>query len=754
MDRRHLAVKHRKPYTVDGVGPRPVRPRAATNQNRPVKQRPTPVQASIRPPKRPRRTMRYKRLMVSVLSIAVSAVLILHGSSVLAFLGLGGPGSDSIDLNKGLIGWWKMNGNALDSAGTNNGTVTSATLTSDRKSQANSAYDFNGTSARITEGLSLPRTQGTISHWLKPDQIRQMVAYYESDGTDSDHDGFGSGGAALEIHTSILAGFWSFGYQDGSSAMLIAGSTTTTPAVGQWALVTVTWNRSGNILFYVNGNLEGTTSMTGTTFGNRTATVHQMGRVGNGSATRYWDGAMDDVRVYDRAVSAAEVKALYDSYSPTQVQLATTQKGLIGRWDMNGDLKDSSPYGKHGSGSGVSLTTDRKSQSNMAYSFNGTSSFITVNSPGLPTGNFTYAAWIKLNSVADSTLFYAGDGLSGNRDEFLLQIISGQLRLVLDRGTPIVGGAGSITANTWVHVAVTRSGATNTFYVNGTSDGTGVDGSALDFNTCQLLIGVDADTGNCNGTRNEFFDGVMDDARIYNRALSQAEIQQLIEGYNGGVQLSSLSKGLVGYWPLNGNAKDLTPNSNHGTVSASFTSLAADRKSQTNSSYDFTGGGTAQGISIPSNAAYNSGTITVSAWVWTDSTDVTRSAVARYNNTTPTSGNWILGNGGAASEFRWVVRLGTTNVLVSSPTNFSTGAWHHLVGVYDGTNAILYVDGQQTGSVGSAGSLASNSTTVSIGTRPNNSSTAVLWDGKVDDVRIYNRPLSQAEITMLYEGYR
>jgi beta-galactosidase len=82
----------------------------------------------------------------------------------------------------------------------------------------------------------------------------------------------------------------------------------------------------------------------------------------------------------------------------------------------------------------------------------------------------------------------------------------------------------------------------------------------------------------------------------------------------------------------------------------------------------------------------------------------------------------------------------------------SDGQWHHLVGVYDGTHLVVYVDGKPDSTCTATGRIRSNDWPVFIG--ENSEETNREWDGLIDDVRIYSYALSAEEISTLYESSR
>ncbi len=95
---------------------------------------------------------------------------------------------------------------------------------------------------------------------------------------------------------------------------------------------------------------------------------------------------------------------------------------------------------------------------------------------------------------------------------------------------------------------------------------------------------------------------------------------------------------------------------------------------------------------------------------------------------------------------------GSTTSLVASSGNFVNGQWIHVAGTYDGSNIRVYVDGVEVGSVAKTGLIDSAPAVLFwIGGNPD-SPTSRPWDGKIDDVRLYDGALSQGEIETLAVG--
>jgi hypothetical protein len=153
----------------------------------------------------------------------------------------------------------------------------------------------------------------------------------------------------------------------------------------------------------------------------------------------------------------------------------------------------------------------------------GADDYLTVAAPGLPTGDFTYEAWVLLDTVSSfQTILEALDGVGGA--ELEIDVVGGGQLAIYTNNAQRFTTAATVPTGVWTHVALTRAGATLQAYLNGAPAGAGSDAGPLGFGSCPLLMGVDADAG-CTGALNGFLDGRLDDVRIYNRALSPAEIQ-------------------------------------------------------------------------------------------------------------------------------------------------------------------------------------------------------------------------------------
>ena len=198
---------------------------------------------------------------------------------------------------------------------------------------------------------------------------------------------------------------------------------------------------SDEILVYLNGEQQTTSYLTSGVPSLLSDITPRMLRIGARVASpinEFFNGSIDDIRIYNRALSESEVSALYTlessppSYEPVKIvdenvtaiasgsetsyfikndgslwgmgrndrgQLGNAQgldQGLVGWWKFDGDATDSSGNGNDGTVNGATLTTDRHGQANEAYSFDGVNDYIEVPyNSALNGSTSSYTLWCK-----------------------------------------------------------------------------------------------------------------------------------------------------------------------------------------------------------------------------------------------------------------------------------------------------------------------------------------------------------------------
>lgn len=210
-------------------------------------------------------------------------------------------------LTQGLIGWWKMNGDASDSSGNgNNGTVAGATLTANKQGQFNQAYNFSGTSPVITVpnfGIQIPSKEITISVWVRP-AAGTPTTFVDLLCTDPFEPV--AGNDRMNIHFPWGTGgiIWQFG-----KPFQGPGITFNPSWVNVWGHYVFESSFSGNFAkIYKDGVQIASSGFTNP----YDPSVQAILRIG-GRATSPFQGDIDDLRIYNRAVSVDEIQNLFSS---------------------------------------------------------------------------------------------------------------------------------------------------------------------------------------------------------------------------------------------------------------------------------------------------------------------------------------------------------------------------------------------------------------------------------------------------------
>ena len=233
-------------------------------------------------------------------------------------------------------------------------------------------------------------------------------------------------------------------------------------------------------------------------------------------------------KVMNRRLVAVAVAVLithfFGALSPLYADLRT---GLVAYYPFNGNANDASGNGHDGTNNGAVLMTDRFGTPNAAYYFAGNGERISIaDSPALQlTGGYTLAAWINFEAggtympriINKFTYSFWTSDTSAQRSPGMH--LSGQ--------NPWLYGPPILYAGIWYHVASSYNLQQRKLYVNGAL-------VASDSYTLGVAVGnfpLEIGRKPCYGY--DAFKGIIDDVRIYNRALSPSEVVQLYNTENG-----------------------------------------------------------------------------------------------------------------------------------------------------------------------------------------------------------------------------
>ncbi len=425
-------------------------------------------------------------------------------------------------------------------------------------------------------------------------------------------------------------------------------------------------------------------------------------------------------------------------------------KSLIGHWKLDGNALDETSYDNDGTVIGVVVTN--KGKYGQAYEFDG-NDYINFGDLSAFDFNgsqsFTISAWINPQLTANDDPIIVKHHYN-NDEGFLFQVYyTGSLWLLLGGGTYKAQSSTGIFAfdNTWHHVVtVIEPNKLIKLYVDGSEPTYAVQdnvtGSVGIPDGLDLLIGKRSEIG-------RYYEGVIDEVRIYNRTLSAGEVREL---YNeskvshqfkltGAPELSlDDDVGLVGHWKLNGNALDSSSEGNDGTV----TGALVTNKGKFKQAYEFDGVNDIINFGDVDEVG-NLTAITISAWI-KPTGDLTAKNYKIVSKRPETGGFYTDVFGG---RLRWQT-FNMSDVLSphTSAGSVITEEWSYVVFVWNGTMKFIYINGIQDVTTDAfTGEMGNSSYSLYIATY---TGTDYEFVGSIDEVRIYNRSLSADEIRTLY----
>ena len=210
-----------------------------------------------------------------------------------------------------------------------------------------------------------------------------------------------------------------------------------------------------------------------------------------------------------------------------------------------------------------------------------------------------------------------------------------------------------------------------------------------------------------------------------------------------------VKSGLVACYPFDGNANDASANGNHGTVNGAI--LNADRFGKPNSSYQFDNVNDAiHAKAIPLKQQ------TISAWVYPRVTTLRGDIVVVENSdssSTADYGIYLTTTNGNTFRPYYFIRSsdGSAYYIAFSAQPIQVNQWYFLVATYDGYVAKFYLDGQIVASQELQLNLRQTGVVLGIGNDYSINAGDPAMNGIIDDLRIYNRALTETEIKELYQ---
>jgi hypothetical protein len=244
----------------------------------------------------------------------------------------------------------------------------------------------------------------------------------------------------------------------------------------------------------------------------------------------YLEGSIDDVRIYDRVLSNNEVSDIYDS-----------EGGLIAYYPFNNSADDESANSNNLTINDAIISVDRFGNANSAVRFDGGGDYLISNDANILNSFDRGAISVWFYSVTDPNPVIFGYAADAGSLGFFLSIddkITIGYKVPGSANAVRIDGFSSIVPNTWNHVVINNYGTGPiqivlnnsvepiTFNANGTSaDGTEWFSDLRDIGSVDHFINIGAHVH--DGFSESHFTGIVDDLRIFNRALTSTEISNL-----------------------------------------------------------------------------------------------------------------------------------------------------------------------------------------------------------------------------------
>jgi putative IMPACT (imprinted ancient) family translation regulator len=598
-----------------------------------------------------------------------------------------------IDLTNGLEGHWPLNESsgttAADASGNgNHGTLSGGPIWQSTGGKIDGALQFDGTNDVVNIPAIDFEAPITYCAWIKPD-------------TDSGtHSALGRyyGGYRL----GMQSGLHSFNLYIVPGT--VHGKYSGDVAASEWVHLAATYD-GATYTCYINGEPVEVTTLTGALA--KTDKAWQIGA--NGNNNEYFDGLVDDVRLYSRALSPAEVETLAQRTDPG---------GLAAHWKLDESsgitALDASGNGNHGTLVNGPSWRSGDGKVDGGLEFDGTNDVVNISAIDF-NYPITYSAWIR---PTDLSGLQCGMGRNSGGYRLGIQGATYSFNMYIDSSNN-VSDLGSTVSGLWTHVAATYDGSSLIYYINGVAVETNSVTDNLSETDEVWQLGA-------NGNSSNYFKGFLDEVRIYNRVLDATAIAELAS--------TESIPGLMAHWKLDEQtgattAVDSSGNGNHGILSGGTWSPTGGR---IGGALQFDGTDDVVNISAIS---FNY-PITYSAWIKPTTTSGSHAALGRYY------GGYKLGT--ASTSFSYNIYTSANNSRTSDTV--TANEWAHLAATYDGTTITYYLNGVSVATVAQTADLSQTSSAWQIGAHGHSNE---YFQGYVDDVRLYSRVLTSTEIASI-----
>lgn len=474
----------------------------------------------------------------------------------------------------------------------------------------------------------------------------------------------------------------------------------------------------------------------------------------NGFVGSFFQGQIDEVSIYNRVLSQAELfditkQGNFGKCPPANC--ANTPPNLVSWFQGETNALDSRSN-NHGTNNGATFTNGKVGE---GFNLNGSGQHLTFGNTlgNFGTGDFAVEFWIqttnnRLEEILSKRVCGIGNGIhyfdirKFNDGRILAEIGSSS-------GAVALFSTQTVTDGNFHHIAVQRSGDTFALYIDGVLETSGTGAALYNINNgAPFVIGALA----CIGVdTTQPFTGIIDEVSLYSKALSVSEISSFnIAGQSGKCKPSPLNPtaNQIAWFTGDGDARDFSGNNNNGAFVGS-SSFAVGKVGQ---DFNFTGGQTVQ---APDNATLDfTNAFTIETWV-----SPTAAGLGTQQTFFVSKGNMNFGNTQSYGILFYQDRRignrvgnGSAFATLDSTAQLPLNTFTHIATTYDGSTLRVYING-----------VLDSSQATSIGTLLNSGQPLILGGGnfggstvnaqsEIDEVSLYNRALSPSELAAIYNA--
>ena len=632
----------------------------------------------------------------------------------------------------GLVAWWQGEDNAADINNAYNGTLVGNTHFVSGKVKRAFDFDGNGDLVRLPKSPVWNFGTGSFSlnAWFNSSDagIQNIISYHEYSNTQANW--------YLRLNAGIIQ-FVIGEIGSGSTHYTVLNSNSSFND-GNWHFVSAVRDAvSGELRLYVDGKVAAT-PLPDPGY-NIVGTVDMYPSIGaagmDSSLFEYFNGQIDEVSVYNRALSEAEAASIYNAGSTGKCACANPPNDMVGWWGGDGNAADIIGDNQGTPTNGATYTTGKVGE---AFSLDGVDDFISIpDSDSLDiTDTITLSTWIYRNDNRTNAGLLT-KGSINVLGVYELAVYEGRFYFRLNGYDLNLPSISSIPVGVWTHVAGTYDGSTAKIYINGVLDNSQPYSTPIQTNDLPLNLGF-------YGNPSRYFNGAMDEVQIFNRALTEFEIRAIYLADDLGVchQCTYRPGNAISWWQGQYDASDYM-----GVDDGTLVNGATFAAGKVGNAFSFDGIDDRIDFSTSSGDFGNS--------------EFSVEFLIRYAGGEQSQlNNYVLGKSNPDTGQGWDIRLnddssangklvvtgvnGWSFNIYSQPLN--PDQWYHVALVGNATDVKLYINGSVQGSssrstISSAPNPFRMGMTSAFGGSP--------FAGMIDEAAIYNRALSAKEVAAI-----